>query len=95
MMKHQGQKQVGEEKVYLAYTCTLQPIIEGTGQELKQSRNLEAGVDAEAMEGCCLLACLLLIACSLCFLIELRTTNPGVTLPPMGWALLPHQLLRK
>jgi hypothetical protein len=27
------------------------------GQELKQDRNLEAGVDAEAMEGCCLLAC--------------------------------------
>ena len=27
------------------------------GQELKQGRNLEAGADAEAMEGCCLLAC--------------------------------------
>ena len=26
-------------------------------QELKQGRNLEAGVDAEAMEGCCLVAC--------------------------------------
>jgi hypothetical protein len=26
-------------------------------QELKQDRSLEAGTDAEAMEGCCLLAC--------------------------------------
>ena len=26
-------------------------------QELTQGRNLEAGTDAEAMEGCCLLAC--------------------------------------
>jgi hypothetical protein len=28
-----------------------------SGQELKQGRNLEAGADAEAMEGCCFLAC--------------------------------------
>ena len=28
-----------------------------SGQELTQGRNLEAGADAEAMEGCCLLAC--------------------------------------
>jgi hypothetical protein len=28
-----------------------------SGQELKQGRNLEARADAEAMEGCCLLAC--------------------------------------
>ena len=28
-----------------------------SGQELKQGWNLEAGADAEAMEGCCLLAC--------------------------------------
>jgi hypothetical protein len=27
------------------------------GQELTLSRNLEAGADAEAMEGCCLLDC--------------------------------------
>jgi hypothetical protein len=34
-------------------------MIEGSqgGQELKQNRNLEAGADAEAMEGCCLEAC--------------------------------------
>jgi hypothetical protein len=28
-----------------------------SGLELKQGRNLEAGADAEAMEGCCFLAC--------------------------------------
>jgi hypothetical protein len=28
-----------------------------SGQELKQGRNLEAGVDADATEECCLLAC--------------------------------------
>lgn len=28
-----------------------------SGQELKQDRNLEAGADAEAMEGGCLLVC--------------------------------------
>ena len=31
-------------------------IIEGS-QELKQSRHMEARADAEAHEGCCLLAC--------------------------------------
>ena len=28
-----------------------------SGRELKQCRNLEAGADAEAIEGCCILAC--------------------------------------
>jgi hypothetical protein len=46
------EKQVGEERVYSAYTSTL-----NSGQELPQGRNLEAGADAEAMEGCCLLDC--------------------------------------
>ena len=33
--------------------------------------------------------------CSACFLIEPRTTSPGMTVPTMGWAL-PHQsLIRK
>jgi hypothetical protein len=41
-------KQVGEERVYSAYTSSLLFITKG-GQE--------AGADAEAMEGCCLLAC--------------------------------------
>jgi hypothetical protein len=31
-------------------------IIVYTGQKLKHGRNLEAGAEAEAMEGCCSLA---------------------------------------
>jgi len=42
-----------------------------SGLELTQGRKLEAAMDAEAMEECCLLAC------SACFLIEPRTTSPG------------------
>jgi hypothetical protein len=43
-------KQVGEERVYSAYTSTL---LLRTGIQAGQ----EAGADTEAMEGCYLLAC--------------------------------------
>jgi hypothetical protein len=48
-------KQVGEERVYSAYTSTLLFITKEvrTGTQTGQ----EAGADAEAMEGCSLLAC--------------------------------------
>jgi hypothetical protein len=48
-------KQVGEEMVYLAYTSILLFITKEvrTGTQAGQ----EAGADAEAMEGCSLLAC--------------------------------------
>jgi hypothetical protein len=48
-------KQVGEERVYSAYTSTLllSPKNIKTGTQAGQ----EAGADAEAMEGCSLLAC--------------------------------------
>ena len=49
-------KKAGEERVYSAYIYTLLFITKGR-QELTQGRNLEAGADAEAMEGCFLLAC--------------------------------------
>ena len=45
-MKHHDQKQVGEERVYLAYASTLEFITEGS-----QDRNPEAEADAEVMEG--------------------------------------------
>jgi hypothetical protein len=48
------EKQVGEERVYSAYTSTLLFITKGSGLELSSS---ESGADAEAMEGCYLLAC--------------------------------------
>jgi hypothetical protein len=48
-------KQVGEKRVYLAYTSMLLFITKEvrTGTQAGQ----EAGVDAEAMQGCSLLAC--------------------------------------
>jgi hypothetical protein len=48
-------KQIGEERVYSAYISTLLFITERshTGTQAGQ----EAGADAEAMEGCSLLAC--------------------------------------
>jgi hypothetical protein len=41
---------------YLAYTSIALLIVEGS-QDGKSGNNLEAGADAEAKEGCCLLAC--------------------------------------
>ena len=55
-----------------------------SGLELTQGRSLEAGADAEAMERCPLLAC------SACFLIEPRTTSPGMAPPTMGPPTLDH-----
>ena len=52
--------------------------------ELKLSWDLEAGADAEAMEGGCLLTDLLPMTCSACFLLELMTTCPGMAPPTMG-----------
>ena len=48
-------KQIGEERVYLAYTSILLFITKEvrTGTQAGQ----EGGADAEAMEGCSLLAC--------------------------------------
>jgi hypothetical protein len=59
-------KQVGEERVYSAYTFTLLLITKEvrTGTQAGQ----EAGADAEAVEGC------YLVACSACSLIEQRLT---------------------
>ena len=60
-----------------------------TGQELTQGRDLEAGPDAEAMEGCCLLAYFPWLA-QLAFLIEPRTISPGIASPTMGPPTLDH-----
>jgi hypothetical protein len=49
-----------------------------SGQELKHNWNLEAGADTEAMEVCCLLAC------SVCFFIEPRTTSLVMAQPTIG-----------
>ena len=48
-------KQVGEESVYSAYTSTLLFIIKEV--RIVTQTGQKAGADAEAMEGCSLLAC--------------------------------------
>ena len=58
---------------------------------LKQNRDLEAGADLEAMEGCCLLAYFNMVL-SAFFLIEWRISSPGTASPIMRWALS-HQSL--
>jgi hypothetical protein len=55
VIKHSGQKKLGKERLYLAYTFSVQSIAEGS-QENNSGRNLEAGSEAEAMEECCFLA---------------------------------------
>jgi hypothetical protein len=51
-------KQVGEKRVFFSlYFHIAVHHQRKSGQELTQGRNLEAGADAEAMEGCYLLAC--------------------------------------
>ena len=83
-------KQVGEEKVYLAYTSTLLFITEGS-----QDRNSNrAGTwRQELMEGPCRGTCFL--ACSpwpaqSALLTEPRTTSPGMPSLIMG-RVFPHQ----
>ena len=69
-------KQVGEERVYSAYTSILLFITKEVKTETQAGQ--KAGADAEVMEGCYLLAC------SACFLIVPRTPSPGMASPTMG-----------
>ena len=54
VMKHHNQKQVGEERAYLAYTSTSQFITKEV-RKGTQGRSLNSGTDAETMEEHCLL----------------------------------------
>jgi len=77
-------RQVGEERVYLAYTSKY--IVhhrKKSGQKFKQDWNLEGEVDAETTEG--LLTGLLPLTYPV-YLIEPRTTSPGTVPPTMDWA---------
>jgi len=67
------QKQVVEERVYFIIQFTF--YCEGQlKQELKQGRTLDAEIETEAVKRCCLLAF------SICFLLQLRTTFREVAL---------------
>jgi hypothetical protein len=85
VMKHHGQEQLEEERVYFTYTSTSPSIIHRSWGR-NSGRNLEAGTKSEAMEEFCLLAC------SACFLIGPRTTGGIIT---MGLALLYQSLIKK
>lgn len=60
-------KQVGEERVYVAYTSFIIKVRTGA----QTGRDLEAGDDVEAMEECCLPAC----SSWLAFLWDSRTIS--------------------
>jgi hypothetical protein len=52
MIKHYDQELVGEERVDLAYVSTSRVChLKEVKQELKWGRTLEAGANAEALEG--------------------------------------------
>lgn len=52
-MKHHDQKELCVKRVHFHVTVRRRK----SRQELKPGRNLEAGADVGAMEGCCLLSC--------------------------------------
>jgi len=85
-------KQVGEKRVYSAYTstCCSSPKEVRTGSQAGQ----EAGADAEAMEGCFVLACSPWLA-QLAFLLEPKTASPGMASPTRGWILPTWSLIEK
>jgi hypothetical protein len=72
-------KQVGEERVCSAYTSMLLFITKEvrTGTQTGQ----EAGADAEAMEGCYLLACFPLLSL---LSYRTKTTSPEMVPPTRG-----------
>jgi hypothetical protein len=79
-MKHHDQKQVKEERVYLAYTPTSLFIMEGS-----QGRNLGAGAAYSLFP----------MASLTCYLTEAKTTSPGMAPPTMNWALSHQSLIKK
>ena len=84
-----AKKQVGEERVYSAHTSTL-PFITKGSQDRNSNR---AGTWRKKMmqntwrDAAYWIAS---VACSACFLIEPRTTSPGMAPPTMGPPTLDH-----
>jgi hypothetical protein len=78
-------KQVGEERVYSAYTSTLLFITKASGLELKQVRKQEL-MQRPWRD----VTSLLPLTCSACFLIEPRATSPGMAPPTMDPSRLDH-----
>lgn len=76
MVRLHDQKQVGKERGFFALV---------TLRWGKQGRNLEAGMNVETTEECCLMVCSPWLPCG--FAISSRTICPGVALPTVGWTL--------
>jgi hypothetical protein len=80
--KYHDQKQLGGEGLFgLLYNIIVHQG-KKEGQKSKQCRNLEAGQHGEV-----LLTGLLPVGCFTCFLLEPRTTSPGVALSTVDWNL--------
>lgn len=78
--KHSDWGQLKEERFLFWFGLTAHSL---AGREVRtgtQSRNLETGIEAKTMKGCCSLACSPW-PCSAGFLTEPRTTRPGMASP--------------
>ena len=78
----------------MSYASVSLFINKGSQDRNSSSRNLEAGADedAEAMEECVAHTAFFLTACSAFFLVEPRTTNPGMVLPTSLVKKMPYRL---
>jgi hypothetical protein len=90
-MKHLDPKDLGEGKFHLAYSPSHCPPWEEVRTGIKQGRQELGG----RSHGGVLLTALLPMACSACFLIELRTISSGMAPPTMGWVLTHQSLIKK
>ena len=92
-INHHDQKQAGQERVYLAYTSTVLFIIGGSQD---RNSNRAGNWKQELMQSPwrVLLTGLFPMACSACFLIELRTISAGMAPHTAVW-VLSHQSLTK
>jgi len=93
VMKRHDQKQLGEESFSLPLSQHIY-LQRESGQELKEIKEPGGGSWCRGHGGA-LLTDLLPMACSACFLIQPRTTSPGMAPPTMGGALSYQSLIKK
>ena len=87
-------KQVGEERVYSAYTSISLLIIEGSQD---RNSNRAGSWRQELMQRPWKDAAYWIVpyACSVCFLAVLRATSPRTAPPTMSWACPYQSLIKK
>jgi hypothetical protein len=85
VIKHHIQSELGRKGFSWLILLHGSPTLKEARQELKQGRNLEAGADAEAMGGCCLLACSSRLAQPA--FLRAQDHQSRVTLFTVDWAL--------